>query len=69
MGLLSYKGTISGLKVNFLVHLQSFASKNFFHQQTDETTSKFFPFEMPVIIYVIKIRTDISHSLLMSWKV
>ena len=64
MGLLSYKGTISGLKVNFLVHLQSFASKIFFHEQTDETTSKFFPFEMPVAI-----RTDISHSLLISWKV
>ena len=35
---------IPGLDVNFLVHLQSFANKDFFHQQTDETTSKFLPF-------------------------
>ena len=34
----------TGLEVNFLVHLQSFARKIFFHQQTGETTSKFFPF-------------------------
>ena len=28
----NYQGnTPSGLEVNFLVHLQSFASKNFFH--------------------------------------
>ena len=33
-----------GLEVNFLVHLQNFAGKIFFHQQTGETTSKFFPF-------------------------
>ena len=33
----------SGLEVNFLVHLQSFASKIFFHKQTAEITSKFFP--------------------------
>ena len=35
---------ITGLEVNFLVHLQSVARKLFFHQQTGETTSKFFPF-------------------------
>ena len=34
----------SGLEVIFLVHLQSFASKIFFHQQTGETTSNLFPF-------------------------
>ena len=34
----------SGLEVNFLAHLQSFASKNFFHWPTGKTTSKFFPF-------------------------
>ena len=36
--------TNPGLEVIFLVHLQSFASKIFFHQQTGETTSKLFPF-------------------------
>ena len=35
---------MSGFKVNFLVHLHSFASKIFLHLQTGETTSKFFPF-------------------------
>ena len=34
----------SGLEVIFLVHLQSFASKIFFDQQTGETTSNLFPF-------------------------
>ena len=33
----------SGVKVNFLVHLQSFAGKIFFHLQTGETTSNYFP--------------------------
>ena len=50
------------LEVNFLVYLQSFASNIFFHQQTGQTTSKFFPFEMSMTISDIKIRTDISHS-------
>ena len=35
---------LRGLEVNFLVHLQSFASKIFFHWQTGEITNKFFPF-------------------------
>ena len=39
-----------GPKVNFLVHLQSFACKIFFHSQTGETTSKFFPYEMSMTI-------------------
>ena len=51
-----------GPEVNFLVHLQSFASDNFFHLQTGETTNKFFPFEMSMTISDIKIRIDISHS-------
>ena len=34
---------MAGLEVNFLVHLQSFASKIFYTEQTGETTSKFFP--------------------------
>ena len=34
----------AGIKVNVLVHLQSFTSTIFFRQQTGETTSKFFPF-------------------------
>ena len=50
----------------FLVHLQSFASNIFFQQQTGETTSKFFPFEMSMTTSDIKIRTDISHILSMS---
>ena len=33
------------------------------------STSQFFPFEMSMTISDIKIRIDISHSLLMSWKV
>ena len=33
----------SGLEVNFLVHLQSFARKIFFHYQSGGTTAKFFP--------------------------
>ena len=41
----NYQGnTPSGLEVNFLVHLQSFASEIFFHWQTGEITNKFFPF-------------------------
>ena len=51
-----------GLEVNFLVHLQSFASNIFFHKQTGEIISKFFPFEMSMTISDIKIRIDISHS-------
>ena len=51
-----------GPEVNFLVHLQSFASDIFFHLQTGETTNKFFPFEMSMTISDIKIRIDISHS-------
>ena len=35
---------LRGLEVNFLVHLESFASKIFFHWQTGEITNKFFPF-------------------------
>ena len=35
---------LRGLEVNFLVHLQSFASMIFFHWQTGEITNKFFPF-------------------------
>ena len=35
---------LTGLKVNFLVDLQSFASKIFFHWETGEITNKFFPF-------------------------
>ena len=35
---------LRGLEVNFLVHLQSFASKIFFHWQTGEITKTFFPF-------------------------
>ena len=38
-----YLGFYPGLEVNFLVHLQSFASKIFYTEQTGETTSKFFP--------------------------
>ena len=34
----------TGLEVNFLAHLQSFASKNCLHKPTGQTTSKFFPF-------------------------
>ena len=56
----------SGLEVYFLVHLQSFASNIFFHWQTGETTSKFFPFEMSMSTSGIKIRIDLSHSLSMS---
>ena len=36
-------GTALRLEVNFLVHLQSFASKIFFCWQTGEITCKFFP--------------------------
>ena len=59
---------ISGLEVNFLVDQQSFAGKIFFHQQTGETTSKLFPFEMSMTIYDIKIRIDILHRLLEFYK-
>ena len=64
--LLAVLAFFSGLEVNFLVHLQSFASNIFFHQQTGETTSKFFPFEMSMTTSGIKIRIDLSHSLSMS---
>ena len=37
-------GTPTGFEVNFRVHLQSFASNIFSHQQTGETTSKLFRF-------------------------
>ena len=57
---------MTGLEVNFIVDLQSFADKIFFHQQTGETTSKLFPFEILMTISDIKIRIDISHRLLMS---
>ena len=36
-------GHLAGLEVNFLVHLQSFASKIFFCWQTGEITNKFLP--------------------------
>ena len=38
------KRPITGLEVNFLAHLQSFASRIFFPLETGDTTSKFFPF-------------------------
>ena len=37
------EGSQAGLEVNFLVYLQSFASKIFFCWQTGEITSKFLP--------------------------
>ena len=45
-----YVWAACGPEVNFLVHLQSFACKIFFHSQTGETTSKFFPYEMSMTI-------------------
>ena len=55
-----------GSKLTFWSTSKVLLVRFFFHEQTGETTSKLFPFEMSMTISDKKIRIDISHRLLMS---